>query len=305
MNYKDYYKILGVPKGASQDDIRKAYRKLARKYHPDTNAGNKKAEEKFKEINEANEVLSDPKKRKQYDTLGTNWKRYQQSGGGGGFGDFMRGNMNGQNVNFEDLSDLFRGMGGSGSIFESIFGNMGGGGFGQTRRPRKGEDMRAEFAISLEEAYRGGKKEVRVANKNIRFTIKPGIANGQILKFKGKGYPSPSGGTNGDLLIKVNVKAHPKFERKNNDIYTNLPVNVYKALLGGKVQLQTLKGKISLPIAPETPNGKVLRLQKLGMPNYKNNKQFGDLYVNVQVELPTNLSDKEKELLQQLADLRS
>lgn len=300
MDYKDYYSILGVDKKATQEEIKKAYRKLANKYHPDKNPDSKTAEDKFKEVNEANEVLSNPDKRKQYDTLGANYNRYRQGGGSGGFDDFMRNTAGGTQMNFDNLSDLFGQMGGS-SIFEQIFGNMGGSG---RTRARKGRDVQAEITISLEEAYNGTQKVIEIGGKQLRFSIKPGIEDGQTLRIAGKGGVGSGGGPSGNLYLIVRIAPNADWERRGNDLYTTLPVDLYTALLGGKVRVNSLKGGININIQPETPNGKVLRLKDLGMPHYDNPTQFGALYATVQVQLPVNLNDEEKKLISRLAALR-
>jgi len=302
MDYKDYYGVLGVDKKASPEEIKKAYRKLANKYHPDKNPGSKEAEDKFKEINEANEVLSDTEKRKQYDMLGANWNRYRQGGGSGGFDDFFRNATGGSQMNFDNLSDLFEQMGGSGSIFDQIFGNMGG---NARTRARKGRDVQGEITISLEEAFAGVQKIIETGTgEQLRLNIKPGIENGQTLRIPGKGGTGANGGPNGNLYLTIHIAPNPNWERKGNDLYSKLPIDLYTALLGGKVQVHTLKGSLNITIPPETPNGKVLRLKDMGMPHYQNPALFGNLYVTVQVLLPQNLTPQEKDLISQLAALR-
>ena len=319
MEYKDYYKILGVSKDASQADIKKAYRKLAVKYHPDKNPGDKKAEERFKEISEANEVLKDPEKRKRYDELGANWKYYeqQQGAGAGGFsGSPFRGGR-GTRVEFEgDLGDIF-GNGGFSDFFNSFFGGGGagysqfGGGASQgnpfgraSAYAAKGQDLEAQMSISLEEAYQGVTKILNVNGTQLRLSIKPGIRDGQTLRLKGKGGPGANGTAAGDLYLKINVDKHAVFERKEDDLYVDLPVDLYTAILGGKTNVKTLKGEVSISIPQGTESGKTLRLKGLGMPNYDKAKVFGNLYGKINVEIPKNLSEEEINLFKQLKQLR-
>ena len=329
MEYKDYYKILGVSKNASQEEIKKAYRKLAVKYHPDKNPDDKKAEERFKDIAEAYEVLKDPEKRKRYDELGANWKYYQQQGAGAeGFDWSKFGGRRGTRVEFEgDLGDLFGG-GGFSDFFNSFFGGFGtgntgrsqfrsgpshggpshggpsyGGPFGSSSGfGAKGQDLESQMSISLEEAYQGVTKILNVNGNQLRLTIKPGIRDGQTLRLKGKGGPGVNG-TAGDLYLKINVSSNATFERKGDDLYVDLPVDLYTAVLGGKANVKTLKGVVSVNIPKGTENGKTLRLKGLGMPNYENNHVFGDLYAKVSVQIPKNLSEEEINLFKQLKQL--
>ncbi len=311
MEYKDYYKVLGVNKNATQDEIKKAYRKLALKYHPDKNKGNKDAEEKFKEANEANEVLSDAEKRKKYDELGENWKYYQQSGGQQDFDWSRYANQGGQTYTYQsgDFNDAFGGSGFS-DFFETLFG---GGGFGQTqtrgrrtsrRAKPRGEDLSAEMSITLEDSYKGSEKIFDLNGQSIKLKIKPGIADGQTLKLPGKGEAGYNGAAAGDLLLRIHVLNDPVFERKGNDLYTELRVSLYTAVLGGKSPIKTFKGTINVNVPKESQNGKVLRLQGMGMPVYGKSNQFGDLYAKLFIETPTNLSSKEIDLFQQLSEMR-
>ena len=304
MDYKDYYTILGVSKSAAQAEIKKAYRGLAKKYHPDKNKDDKTAENKFKEISEAYEVLGDPEKRKQYDELGANWKQYQQAGGqqrhhrgqpGGGFQGFGG-----------DPADMFGG-GGFSDFFQQFFTGGGGGGFGGhsgNARAMKGQDYEAEMEISLQEAFSGTSRLLNLERQQLRISTKPGVQDGQVLRIKGKGAPSMGGGPNGDLYIKVLVSKHPHLERKGNDLFITLPINMYTALLGGEAQVNTLSGQLKLQIPEGTQNGKSLRLRGKGMPLYGKPDQYGDLYVKIEVTLPTNLSDEEKNLIRKLRDIR-
>lgn len=314
MDYKDYYKTLGVSKTASQADIKKAYRKLAVKYHPDKNKDNKSAEEKFKEINEANEVLSDPEKRKKYDQFGDNWQQYQQSGNTQDFdwSQYTNRGKGQRQYSYEgDFGDSFGG-GGFSDFFENLFGGGGFGSQGSGKSKRgarkaslRGEDYNAEMSITLEDAYSGAEKIFDLNGQSIKLKIKPGIANGQILKLSGKGSAGYNGGNAGDLLLKINILNDPLYERKGNDLYTDLSVKLYTAVLGGKSLLKTFKGKININIPKESQNGKVLRLNGLGMPVYGRSDEYGDMYVKLLIEIPTNLTSKETHLFKELSDLRN
>ncbi|MVN22544.1 DnaJ C-terminal domain-containing protein [Mucilaginibacter arboris] len=310
MDYKDYYKILGVSKTATQDEIKKAYRKLAVKYHPDKNPGDKVAESKFKEANEANEVLSKPDKRKQYDELGENWQSYQQAGGyanqGGGRPGGSRQQYGGGGFSTED----FYGGGGQFSdFFESIFGGGAGGGRGSsgrsTRRATTGEDLQAEMSITLEEAFHGASRQVTIGDSKVNMKLKPGVSEGQVLRLKGKGEPGRNGGANGDLLITMHILPNNKFERKENDLYFDQQIDLYTAVLGGKIPVQGIDKTVNMPIPAGTDSNKTFRLKGLGMPHYKNPEQHGDAYVRVVIQTPKHLSAKEKELFEQLANLKA
>jgi curved DNA-binding protein len=298
MEYKDYYKILGVDKKASQDDVKKAYRKLAVKFHPDKNPGDKKAEEKFKEINEANDVLSDPAKRKKYDDLGENWQS-QGQGFPNDFGQQSRRRQGGQQFYSSEESQFS-------DFFESVFGSGAGGGFGGSakqrgRMQRQGEDHQAETTITLEEAFNGTSRQVNLANQTLNLKLKPGIADGQILRMKEKGAPGMNGGPNGDLFITIHVQKHPRFERKGDDLYFDQPLDAYTAILGGKLAVQTIDKTIKINIPEGTDSDKVFRLKEMGMPEYSNPKQRGDSYVSVHIVVPKNLSSEDKEILAKLA----
>ena len=303
MKYKDYYKILGVDKNATVDEIKKAYRKLARKYHPDVNPDNKEAERKFKEINEANEVLSDPKKRKKYDAYGMDWAKvsdeqheaWNKAGGSGNKRQYQTGGTT--DFDMGDFSDFF----------QSMFG----GGFSSGRythhrsRSIKGQDYKAEMHLPLRMAYTDSKHTLTVNGKNIRITIPAGIKDGQVIKLKGKGGPGVNGGENGDLYITILVDADPVYERKGNDLYMSHTIDLYTALLGGTTIVNTLAGNVRVKIKPETQNGTTMRLKGKGFPVYRKKGQYGDLYIRIQVKLPTHLTEKEKELIKELAKLRS
>ncbi|MFN3403528.1 MAG: DnaJ C-terminal domain-containing protein [Cytophagaceae bacterium] len=295
MEYKDYYKILGVSKNASNDDIKKAYKKLAVKYHPDKNPDNKTAEEKFKEVNEAYSVIGDPDKRKKYDEMGANWKYYEQmkNQSHGNYGGGQAYDFGGAGFDADNFADFF----------ENIFGG-GKAGFKRGWSTSDGEDLQAHAEITLEEAYAGTERILETGNSKLRLKLKPGMYNGQVIKLKGKGGAAGRGGVPGDLYITINIKPHPLFERKDDDLYTDLKVDLYTAMLGGKAFVNTLKGTIKLDIPKGTENGKVLRLKGLGMPVYGSKDKFGDLYAKVNIQLPENLNKKEEELFRQLAEMR-
>ena len=300
MDYIDYYKILGIKKNATESEIKKAYRKLARKYHPDLNPNDKVAEKKFKKINEANEVLSNPENRKKYDKYGKDWKyadeiekaqkqqqqyqrQYANQQSAGGFGE-------------EDYSDFF----------ESMFG--GGGrtsGFRSSGRSMqfKGQDFNAELQLSLKDVYKSHKQTLTVNGKKIRLTIPAGVENGQTIKIKGHGGRGINGGPNGDLYIKFNIVNNTPFKRNKNDLYLNVNLDLYTAVLGGEIHVNTLDGKVKLKVKPETQNGTKVKLKGKGFPIYKKSGH-GDLYITYTVKIPTKLSAKEKELFTELSKLR-
>lgn len=300
MDYKDYYKVLGVAKNATDDEIKKAYRKLAVKYHPDKNQGDKEAEAKFKEVAEAYEVLKDPDKRKKYDEMGANWKYYQQYGAsGGGASQYGSG---GSGFRFEgDLNDLFGDAGGFSDFFKSFFG---GGGQRSASHATKGQDYRAEANITLEEAFHGTSRLIELNGQKLRIRIKPGIQSGQLLRIKGKGAPGFQGGPAGDLLINVQIDRHPIYKREENDLYKDVKVDLYTAVLGGKIDVETLKGKVKVNVPKGTGNGKLLRIKNMGMPHYDRPAQFGHLYIRIEVEIPKNLSSEEIALFKKLQSLR-
>ncbi|MDB5263553.1 MAG: molecular chaperone DnaJ [Adhaeribacter sp.] len=310
MDYKDYYNILEVDKKASKEEIKKHYKKLARKYHPDVNPGNKEAEEKFKAINEAHEVLSDDEKRKKYDTLGADWKRYEQAGGGpGGFNwsQYEQGQPGGGST-YSNMGGDFEGTNFS-DFFRDIFGGMGSDGGRQqsgSRRSRsfKGQDFSAELSLPLQEAYTGGRKTITVNGKNLRINIKPGVEDGQTIRLKGNGGPGANGGEAGDLYLTFRIAPDPRFTRKGNDIYVETDVPVYKAALGGDALIDTITGQLKIKIKPETRTGTMLRLRGKGIPVYNQPETFGDLYVKINLQLPEHLTEKEKDLFRQLAQLR-
>jgi len=308
MNYKDYYKDLSVAKTATSAEIKKAYRKLANKYHPDKTKGDKTAEEKFKEINEANEVLSDPVKRKKYDQFGADWKQYEAAGAQPGGFDWSKyaGDRGRQThrTSTQESDSMFSGEG-AGDLFEMLFGQHTG---GQRRGGRagvtKGEDLETETILSLEEAYLGATRLIQLNGQTIKVTIKPGVADQQVLRIAGKGRGGLNGGPTGDLYITIKIALHQEFQRKGNDLYCDRPVDLYTAMLGGKARIKTLKGTVNVDITKETPNGKMLRLLGLGMPVYGTKSEFGNLYVTIAIQLPDHLSEQEIELFKKLSTLR-
>lgn len=295
MEFKDYYKILGVSKNASQDDIKQTFRKLAVKYHPDKTKGDKTSEAKFKEISEAYEVIGDAEKRKKYDEVGENWRYYQQHGGSSGF-DWSKFAQGGRTYHYRGGVDDIFGSSGFSDFFETLFGqSFKSGAHGKTAFAK--QDYQADINVTLEEAYNGTTKVFEFNGKTIKLKIKPGITNGQVLKLAGKGFHS------GDLLLRVNVFKDLLFERKGDDLYADLPVNLYTAILGGKIEFNTFKGKVKIDIQKGTSNGKLLKLTKMGMPVYGKSSDFGELYLTVSVNIPQNLTDKELKLFKELQSL--
>jgi len=319
MDYKDYYKILGIDRNASQEDIKKAFRKLARKYHPDMNKGDKNSEEMFKEINEANEVLSDPEKRQKYDQFGVHWQQYERAGGRPE--DFnwdswrspFGGRTQTRQVSQEELEQLFGnlgGMGGFSDFFETLFGGSGragGMGFGgQPVRPSmRGRDTEHSIDITLEEAHRGTQRVLEwEGGRKIEVKIPPGVKTGSKVRLRGQGGRGDLGGLSGDLFLKINVLSHPLFKREGDNLRTSVPVGLYDALLGGEVDVAAIDRRVKLKIPPETENGKIFRLNGLGMPNLRNPNKLGDLLVRIDVKLPKNLTREEKQRFHELRRLR-
>lgn len=312
MAYIDYYGALGVSKSASQDDIKKAFKKLARKYHPDLNPNDPTAKQKFQEINEANEVLSDPEKRKKYDAYGENWKhadefeaqkqRYQQQGQGGGGGFGGMGGMGGGYWSSGDggFGGNFSGNEGEFSdFFESLFGSRRGGGRSSSGG-FKGQDYNAELHLSLRDAAETHKQILEVNGKKIRITVPAGVSDGQTIKLNGQGGPGMNGGPAGDLYITFVIADDPAYKREGDNLYINVPIDLYTAILGGEQVIDTLHGKVKLKIKPETQNGTKVRVKGKGFPVYKKEGQSGDLFVTYEVKLPTNLTEKQKELFREL-----
>ncbi len=312
MAYIDYYKILGVDKTATQDDIKKAFRKLARQYHPDLNPNDANAKEKFQAINEANEVLSDPEKRKKYDEYGENWKHadefeaqrkaYQNQQGGGGDGEYWYST---DGTHFSGFGgEGMHGFGGNGSgfsdFFEELFGHRGAGAGRGAHGAFKGQDIQGELQLTLREAATTHKQTFSVNGENLRITVPAGIANGQIIKLKGHGGKGVNGGPDGDLYITFNIADDPVFRRKDNDLYTDVNIDLYTAVLGGEVTVNTLDGQVKLKVRPGTQNDAKVRLKGKGFPIYKQDGTFGDLIVTYHVTIPTTLTDKQKDLFRQL-----
>ena len=315
MDYIDYYKILGVSKNATEAEIKKAYRKLARKYHPDLNPGDKEAEKRFKEINEANEVLSNPENRKKYDQYGKDWKhaeefekakrqrqsQYAYSGGGSGQSHYYSGGFSDG-----DFSDFFEAMFGGGGASFGGGGNpfAGGGRSARGGMQFKGQDYHAELQLALTDVFRTHKRTLEINGKKIRITIPAGVENGQEIRIKGHGGPGMNGGPKGDLYIKFKIVNNASFKRQGDDLYLDWDLDLYKAVLGGDITVNLLDGKVKLKVKPETQNGTKVKLKGKGFPRYKKEGQFGDLYITYRIKIPTNLSAKEKELFQELAKLR-
>jgi curved DNA-binding protein len=310
MDFVDYYKTLGVSKIATADDIKKAYRKLARKHHPDVNPNDKEANKKFQQINEANEVLSDAEKRKKYDQYGENWKHAdqydaqrqqsqgQQGYGGGGFGGFGGGGGGG----FGDYTYSGGEEGGFSDFFESLFG---GGRSKRSQAKYRGQDLSAELHLRLSAAYTTHKQTITINGKNVRITIPAGVENGQQIRLKGYGNPGANGGPAGDLLITFVIENDTVYKRERNDLYKNEEIDMFTAVLGGEKTIDTLSGKIKLKINPETQNDTKVRLKGKGFPVYKKDGQFGDLYITWNVKVPTSLSEKQKELFKEIQKLSS
>lgn len=313
MEYRDYYNILGVDKNASEKDIKKAYRKLAREFHPDKNPNNKQAEEKFKEINEAYEVLGNPENRTKYDQLGRNYHRFQQMGGNPGGFDFSQWfNQGGatqggyQQVNV-DLNDLF-GDGGSGfsDFFNAIFGASRGQRradpfFNQQQSPRLGQDMEHKINITLEEAYHGTTRTLSSGNDSFTAKIPKGSQTGTKIRLRGKGAAGAAGP--GDLFLVVRVEPHPIYKRDGRNLNVTIGVDVTTAVLGGKVNVPTLEGPVRLTIPAGTQGGKTFRLRGKGMPDLREKDTYGDLLATINIEVPETLTEEERALYEQLAEL--
>ncbi len=319
MEYKDYYKILGVKKTVGKEELKKQYRKLARKYHPDVNSADKNASTRFGEISEAYDVLSDDGKRKKYDTLGSDWEKYQNSEHSDNF-DWTKytssgtGSKRGGNPN-QNWEDVFGNGTGTSDFFKNIFGQ----GFGnfegsqkggaQYRGPqfaRKGQDLSAELTISLEEAYTGGSRILSLGDKKIRLTLKPGIWDRQTIRIAGKGASGINGGEAGDLFITFLHKTHSsEYMLDGVDLYKDIPVSIYSAILGTSMEIQTISGKFKINIPPETKNGTVFKLKNKGFPTYGKATSQGNLYLKVVLQLPEKLSSQEQKLFRELAAMRN
>jgi len=317
MDYKDYYQTLGVSRDADAKEIKRAFRKLARQHHPDVNPGDKKAEERFKEINEAYEVLSDPEKRSKYDQLGSEWARYQQTGGRPGDFDWGRwaaaGAPDGQGQRVyvrygtpEDMEDLFGGGSPFSDFFTQIFGGMGAGagaapgGFEYRVRPQRGQDYEQEVEISLRDAYQGTTRVLQKDGRRLEVKIPPGARTGTRVRIAGEGGPGAAGGETGDLYLRVRVLPDPQFERRDDNLHVTVPVDLYTAVLGGRVQVPALSGPVMLTVPAGTQNGRVFRLRGKGLPRLQKASQYGDLYAKVDVQLPAKLTPRQRELFEEL-----
>ena len=292
MAYIDYYKILGVSKTATDSDIKKAYRKLARKYHPDLNPNDKEAETKFKEINEANEVLSNTENKKKYDAYGEHWQNaeaYEQAKQRQEYQ--RRAQSTSGNYSEQDFSD--------------IFGSMFGDSSSRKRSVKyRGHDFNAEMQLDIKDVYKTQKRTLTVNGKNIRITIPAGVENGQIIKIRGHGGKGFNNGPNGDLYIQFSIKNTSQFRRDGHNLYISVDVDLYKSVLGGDIMVHTFDGKVKLKVKPETQNGTKVKLKGKGFPKYKKEGEFGDLFVTYNIKIPKNLTDKEKELFTELSKLR-
>lgn len=293
MEFIDYYKILGIEKNAPEDEIKKAYRKLARKHHPDLNPNDKEAHKKFQQINEANEVLSDPEKRKKYDRYGKDWQHAEQ---------FEQQRQSGAHAQQGSAGDF---SGFEGHDFSDFFESMFGQGGGRRQHTKfRGQDYHAELQLNLEAVMTTQQQVLTVNGKNIRISIPAGVQNGQQIKLKGYGAPGVNGGPAGDLYITFNIATHPVYKRLGNDLYMNATIDLYTALLGGETTIDTLSGKVKLTVKPETQAGTKIRLKGKGFPVYKKEGQHGDLYITYHVQLPANLTEKEKALFTELKNLK-
>jgi curved DNA-binding protein len=327
MEFKDYYSTLGVAKTATEKEIKQAYRKLARKHHPDVNPGDKTAESKFKEINEAYEVLGDPEKRKKYDELGANWRMYEQAGAGGpgaqGFrGAPFGGDWNAQfgaggpgggfrTMTQDEVREMFGDEDPFSDFFHAFFGGASAGpapGGARARgrhRPQQGRDFEQEIELGLEDAYRGTTRRLAISQdgqpRTFDVRIPPGVVDGSRVRVAGEGEPGASGGKAGDLYLRVRLAAHPQFERKGRDLHTSVPVPVTTAALGGEAEVATLDGKpLRLKVPPGTQNGQVFRLKGHGMPTPGKPEEHGDLYAKVDVQLPRELTPEQRRLFEEL-----
>jgi curved DNA-binding protein len=300
MEFIDYYKILEIQKTSTEADIKAAYRKLARKYHPDLNPNDENAKKKFQQINEANEVLSDPEKRKKYDKYGKDWKHADEFEKVNQQQSQSRGNAGGQQSYGSSGGDF---SGDFSEFFESMYGSGAGGRNKQTKF--RGQDLNAELHLNLMDVYKSQQQTLTVNGKNIRLTIPAGVENGQVIKIAGHGAPGANGGPNGDLYITFTIANHPKFKREGSNLYATVDLDLYTAMLGGDLQVDTLDGKVKLKVAPETQSNTKVKLKGKGFPVYKKEGEFGDLYITYNVKLPTHLTEKEREIFTELSKLRT
>lgn len=296
MAFIDYYKLLEIDKSATTDQIKKTYRKLARKYHPDVNPNDDEAHKKFQQINEANEVLSDPEKRKKYDSYGENWQHadqfenqrqsqsHYQGNSGGSYSDF------GGNFGGGDFSDFF----------SSMFGNQG---KSRQQTPFKGQDYNAELQLNLRDILHTHKQTITVNGKNLRITVPAGIADGQVIKLKGHGGPGSNNGPAGDLFITFKISEDSEFKRLKDDLYKTVDLDLYTAILGGEITVETLDGKVKLKITEGTQNGTKVKLKNKGLPVYKKEESFGDLIISYSIKIPTGLNSEQKEVFEKLSKM--
>lgn len=304
MEYIDYYKILGVAKSATQADIKKAYRKLARKYHPDVNPNDHEAEANFKKLSEAYEVLNDPEKRKKYDEYGENWEHAdayeqarQQQQQHGGRRTYTYSSQGGPDFGGSDFSDFFESMFGGGA-------RGGTSGFGGRSRSFRGADYQAQLTLQLSDILKSHKRTIDLGERKIRITIPAGVEDGQTIRVPGYGAPGPNNGPKGDLYITFDIQNNTQFKRDGTDLYATADIPLYTAILGGEHLVDTLTGKVKLTIKPETQNGTQVRLKGKGLPKYKSETKYGDLFITYQIAMPTKLTKKEKELFEELQKLR-
>lgn len=294
MEFIDYYDLLGVPKTANEKEIKNAYRKLARKYHPDLNPNDENAKKKFQQINEANEVLSDPVKKKKYDQYGKDWKHAEE---------FEKANQN--QSRGQRTANTQQDAGGFSDDFSEYFESMFGGRTGSRQTKFRGQDLNAELHLELKDVYKSQQQTLTVNGKNIRLTIPAGVENGQIIKISGHGSPGVNGGPNGDLYITFSIANQTQFKREGSNLYSNVDLDLYTAILGGEIIADTFDGKVKLKVAPETQTGTKVKLKGKGFPVYKKENEFGDLYITYQLKLPSKLSEKEKELFSELSKMRN
>ena len=287
MEFIDYYEILGTKKTATEEEIKNAYRKLARKLHPDLNPNDKDANKKFQQLNEANEVLSDPVKRKKYDQYGKDWQYSDQ---------YEQARQSGRRNGRQGSADGFEG-----DDFSDFFSSMFGGGGSRSKARYRGQDYNSQLQLSLRDVYTTHQQTMNINEKTVRITIPAGVENGQSIKLKGYGAPGANGGPSGDLYLTFAIANDPRFKRKGNDLYLNEDLELYTAILGGDITLETMNGKIKLKVQPETQNGTKTRLKGKGFPLYKKEGEFGDLYITYSIKIPTNLTEKQIDLFKQLA----
>jgi curved DNA-binding protein len=287
MEFIDYYEILGTKKTATEEEIKNAYRKLARKLHPDLNPNDKDANKKFQQLNEANEVLSDPVKRKKYDQYGKDWQHSDQ---------YEQARQSGRRNGRQGSADGFEG-----DDFSDFFSSMFGGSGSRSKAKYRGQDYNSQLQLSLRDVYTTHQQTMNFNEKTVRITIPAGVENGQSIKLKGYGAPGANGGPSGDLYLTFAIANDPRFKRKGNDLYLNEDLELFTAVLGGDITLETMSGKIKLKVQPETQNGTKTRLKGKGFPLYKKEGEFGDLYITYSIKIPTNLTEKQIDLFKQLA----